>query len=99
MIKILKGSKITPVLLEIITDSAKRIKVESWTAQQIVLRYPLIGNWKITLDAKKILGKGKLFPVSASGEIPDRIIVRVWFAKFTILSEDIQDYLIEAGLL
>lgn len=87
-------------LLIIVGDSLKEVKCEKWTAEQIQFRYPLVINWLITLDAEKILGKGKKFPVSPSGGIPDRIEfhkrILFWNPKFTILGKDIFEFLLKA---
>jgi len=84
-------------LFIIVKEEFKRVKCVKWTAEQVQFRYPMIINWLITLDAEKILGKGKKFPTLPIGGIPDRIEfdIHVLFRRIhvTILGKDIYEFL------
>jgi len=92
-------ANILPEILILIKESVKKLKVESWEKEKIVIRYPMIINFKITLLASKLLPTGMFFPLKLDDWIPEHIII--WFlgVKITLLRDQIKDFLIKAGSL
>lgn len=88
-------ANILPEILVILRDSIKHLKVESWTPSRIIIRYPLIINFKITLLAEHILPDGMFFPIIPTDWTPEYIAFRFWGVKFTIMKQDIIDFLIK----
>lgn len=102
--KLMVGKITLPDLFIIINEELKTVKCELWTAEKIAFRYPFFGiNWLLTLDAEKILGKGKLFPVSADGSFPYKLEfhkrILFWNPKFTITKGDVIVFLNEVSKL
>jgi hypothetical protein len=65
-------------------DELKNVKLEKYSKEQIVLRFP--SGIKLTLDASKVYPQG--FPVDAGGNIPQRTVFStriLWIFKLTII--------------